>query len=42
LNHAVLDLRFGDLIGINQSLAFRASVLSVDNGRESVDAEGDL
>lgn len=40
LNHAVLDLRFGSLIGINRSLAFKASVLSVDNGRESVDSEG--
>jgi LssY C-terminus len=40
LNHAVLDLRFGSLIGTNRSLAFKASVLSVDNARESVDSEG--
>jgi hypothetical protein len=40
LNHAVLDIRFGNLIGVNRSLPFKASVLSVDNGRESVDAEG--
>jgi LssY C-terminus len=40
LNHAVLDLRFGSLIGINRSLAFKATVHSVDNGRESVDSEG--
>jgi hypothetical protein len=41
LNHFVLYLHFGDLIGkSNRSLPFQARVLSVDNGRESVDSEG--
>ena len=41
LNHSVLWLNFGELVGKeNRSAAFRARVLSVDNGRESVDSEG--
>lgn len=41
LNHAVLWLNFGELIGdANRSVPFQAKVLSVDNGRESVDSEG--
>jgi hypothetical protein len=41
LNHSVLWLNFGELIGeANRSVVFRAKVLSVDNGRESVDSEG--
>jgi hypothetical protein len=41
LNHAVLWLNFGELIGeANRSVPFHAKVLSVDNGRESVDSEG--
>ena len=41
LDHAVLWLNFGELVGKeNRSAAFRAKVLSVDNGRESVDSEG--
>lgn len=41
LNHSVLWLSFGELIGKkNHSTDFRARVLSVDNGRESVDSEG--
>jgi hypothetical protein len=41
LNHAVLYLRFGELIGkTSRSAVFQARVQSVDNGRESVDAEG--
>ncbi|HMJ61762.1 MAG TPA: LssY C-terminal domain-containing protein, partial [Bryobacteraceae bacterium] len=41
LNHAVLWLNFGELIGeANHSVPFRARVLDVDNGRESVDSEG--
>ena len=41
LNHAVLWIGFGDLVGKgNRSVSFRARVLSVDNGREPVDSEG--
>jgi len=41
LNHAVLWLNFGELVGReNRTAAFQAKVLSVDNGRESVDSEG--
>src|SRR4051794_27657087 len=41
LNHSVLCLRFGKLVGeANRSAAFQARVLSVDNGRESVDGQG--
>jgi len=41
LNHSVLWLDFGDLVGkANHSAAFHARVLRVDNGRESVDSDG--
>jgi hypothetical protein len=41
LNHSVLWLNFGELIGeANRSATFHARVLDVDNGRESVDSEG--
>jgi hypothetical protein len=41
LNHSVLCLRFGKLTGqSNRSAGFEAVVQSVDNARESVDAEG--
>jgi hypothetical protein len=41
LNHSVLCLRFGELVGkASHSVAFQAKVLSVDNGRESVDSQG--
>ena len=41
LNHSVLWLNFGELVGkADHSAAFHAKVLNVDNGRESVDSEG--
>jgi hypothetical protein len=41
LDHSVLCLNFGDLIGkANRPLPFHAKVGRVDNGRESVDSEG--
>jgi hypothetical protein len=41
LNHSVLCLNFGELVGKSDStVAFRAKVLEVDNGREDVDGEG--
>src|SRR6185437_4644929 len=41
LNHSVLWLEFGELVGkADRSAAFHARVLDVDNGRESVDSEG--
>ena len=41
LNHSVLCLNFGELVGkSNRSVAFQARVFSVDNGRESVDSQG--
>ena len=41
LNHSVLWLNFGELVGkADRSAAFHARVLNVDNGRESVDSEG--
>jgi hypothetical protein len=41
LNHSVLCLNFGELVGKSDgTVAFKAKVLSVDNGREDVDSEG--
>lgn len=41
LNHSVLCLDFGELIGkADSTVAFRAKVAAVDNGREDVDGEG--
>jgi hypothetical protein len=41
LDHSVLCLSFGELTGAaNRSVLFQANVQSVDNGRETVDAEG--
>jgi hypothetical protein len=41
LDHSVLWLSFGELTGAgDRSVLFQAKVQSVDNGRETVDAEG--
>ncbi|HMF77579.1 MAG TPA: LssY C-terminal domain-containing protein, partial [Bryobacteraceae bacterium] len=41
LSHSILWLSFGELVGkAKRSVPFQARVLSVDNGRESVDGQG--